>query len=115
MKEGLVPGAECVLSVRIVPRVMGVGGDSLSEKDVLCTLNIHTCPECGGPLAWDKDSVYRLKCKRYYKRCCWPYVIGRAHTILKVKGIGPAGVKKLIEEEGFNLLKYLVSLKPTRL
>ena len=53
IENNLLPGNECVVSLKIVPRIVGKNIVNLSEKErdkIILQMKPKKCPNCGGPI-----------------------------------------------------------------
>ena len=53
IENNLLPGNECVVSLKIVPRIIGKNIVNLSEKErdkIILQIKPKKCPNCGGPI-----------------------------------------------------------------
>ena len=59
--NNLLPGNECVVTLKIVPRIVGKNKNK-NETDtakVIKDLNPKKCPNCGGPIKINMKSPYK--------------------------------------------------------
>lgn len=63
------------------------------------------CPNCGGKIVVDKNSVERFRCEQFYENRCFNLILlNRAKDCLKIKGIGEKGLIKLSKEKDFDFM-----------
>lgn len=60
--NNLLPGNECVVSLKIVPRIVGKNVEENNANNaakIIKDLKPKKCPNCGGPVRVDMSSPYK--------------------------------------------------------
>ena len=60
--NNLLPGNECIVTLKIVPRIVGKNIEKSNILDVakiIKDLKPKKCPNCGGPVRIDMSSPYK--------------------------------------------------------
>ena len=70
--NNLLPGNECIVTLKIVPRIIGKNIEKSNESDantkrncesdaakIIKDLKPKKCPNCGGPVRVDRSSPYK--------------------------------------------------------
>ena len=60
--NNLLPGNECIVTLKIVPRIVGKNVKETEENNaakIIKDLKPKKCPNCGGPVRVDMSSPYK--------------------------------------------------------
>ena len=60
--NNLLPGNECIVTLKIVPRIVGKNIEKSNESNItkiIKDLKPKKCPNCGGPVRVDMSSPYK--------------------------------------------------------
>lgn len=60
--NNLLPGNECIVTLKIVPRIVGKNiekSNVLDAAKIIKDLTPKKCPNCGGPVRIDMSSPYK--------------------------------------------------------
>lgn len=103
------PDQICSVSLKVTPRIEGhIKYPQKLEMDEYSKLiEPRECPGCGGPIEIVEDSVERYKCKNYLDKCYKYTLITKAKKVLRLTGLGDAGIMKLFNDPDFKFDKWI--------